>query len=104
VVYVIDATKISIMSSKLEEKLAAIRKKVNSLGKVTIFMPIMWLIQIRLYIELTEMSHTSLFSGIAQIVLLTKVDEACPLVEEDLQSLYVSSYIKTKVRHGHMIT
>ncbi|KAG1945739.1 interferon-induced protein 44-like [Pimephales promelas] len=67
VVYVIDATKISIMSSKLEEKLAAIRKKVNSLG-------------------------------IAQIVLLTKVDEACPLVEEDLQSLYVSSYIKTKVQ------
>ncbi|CAM4656861.1 unnamed protein product [Leuciscus chuanchicus] len=72
VVYVIDATKISLMSSKLEEKLAAIRRKVNSLG-------------------------------IAQIVLMTKVDEACPLVEEDLQSLYVSSYIKTKVRHGHMI-
>ncbi|CAM4656853.1 unnamed protein product [Leuciscus chuanchicus] len=67
VVYVIDATKISLMSSKLEEKLAAIRKKVNSLG-------------------------------IAQIVLMTKVDEACPLVEEDLQSLYVSSYIKTKVQ------
>ncbi|KAK7126789.1 hypothetical protein R3I94_018090 [Phoxinus phoxinus] len=67
VVYVIDATKISIMSSKLEEKLTAIRKKVNTLG-------------------------------IAQIVLMTKVDEACPLVEEDLQSLYVSSYIKTKVQ------
>ncbi|KAK7136980.1 hypothetical protein R3I93_017143 [Phoxinus phoxinus] len=67
VVYVIDATKISLMSSKLEEKLTAIRKKVNTLG-------------------------------IAQIVLMTKVDEACPLVEEDLQSLYVSSYIKTKVQ------
>ncbi|XP_039538270.1 interferon-induced protein 44-like [Pimephales promelas] len=67
VVYVIDATKISIMSSKLEEKLAATRRKVNTLG-------------------------------IPQIVLLTKVDEACPLVEEDLQSLYVSSYIKTKVQ------
>ncbi|XP_067271952.1 interferon-induced protein 44-like isoform X2 [Pseudorasbora parva] len=67
VVYVIDATKISLMSSKLEDKLAAIRKKVNSLG-------------------------------IAQIVLMTKVDEACPLVEGDLQSLYVSSYIKTKVQ------
>ncbi|XP_048020878.1 interferon-induced protein 44-like isoform X1 [Megalobrama amblycephala] len=67
VVYVIDATKISLMSDKLEEKLAAIRRKVNSLG-------------------------------IAQIVLMTKVDEACPLVEEDLQSLYVSSYIKTKVQ------
>ncbi|XP_048020868.1 interferon-induced protein 44-like [Megalobrama amblycephala] len=67
VVYVIDATKISLMSDKLEEKLAAIRRKVNSLG-------------------------------IAQIVLMTKVDEACPLVEEHLQSLYVSSYIKTKVQ------
>ncbi|XP_056112486.1 interferon-induced protein 44-like isoform X4 [Rhinichthys klamathensis goyatoka] len=67
VVYVIDATKISIMSSKLEEKLAAIRRKVNTLG-------------------------------IAQIVLMTKVDEACPLVEEDLQSIYASSYIKTKVQ------
>ncbi|KTF80376.1 hypothetical protein cypCar_00048101 [Cyprinus carpio] len=33
-----------------------------------------------------------------KIVLMTKVDEACPLVEEDLQSLYVSSYIKTKVQ------
>ncbi len=35
---------------------------------------------------------------------MTKVDEACPLVEKDLQSLYVSSYIKSKVRCGHMIT
>ncbi|XP_050951336.1 interferon-induced protein 44-like isoform X2 [Labeo rohita] len=67
VVYVIDATKISLMSDKLQEKLASIRKKVNSLG-------------------------------IAQIVLMTKVDEACPLVEKDLQSLYVSSYIKSKVQ------
>ncbi|XP_048013291.1 interferon-induced protein 44-like [Megalobrama amblycephala] len=29
---------------------------------------------------------------------MTRVDEACPLVEEDLQSLYISSYIKTKVQ------
>ncbi|RXN20430.1 interferon-induced 44-like protein [Labeo rohita] len=67
VVYVIDATKISLMSDKLQEKLASICRKVNSLG-------------------------------IAQIVLMTKVDEACPLVEKDLQSLYVSSYIKSKVQ------
>ncbi|XP_073718001.1 interferon-induced protein 44-like [Misgurnus anguillicaudatus] len=33
VVYIIDATKISLMSRKLEEKLAAIHKKVNSLSK-----------------------------------------------------------------------
>ncbi|XP_057181021.1 interferon-induced protein 44-like [Triplophysa rosa] len=67
VVYVIDATKISLMSVKLEEKLAAIRRKLNSLG-------------------------------VPQIVLMTKVDEACPLVEEDLQKVYISSYIKTKVQ------
>ncbi|XP_067271949.1 interferon-induced protein 44-like [Pseudorasbora parva] len=65
VMYVIDATKISLMSSKLEEKLAAIRKKVNSLG-------------------------------IPQMVLMTKVDEACLDVEEDLQNVYITSYIKTK--------
>ncbi|XP_043078985.1 interferon-induced protein 44-like [Puntigrus tetrazona] len=67
VVYVMDATKISLMSDKLEEKLASIRRRVNSLS-------------------------------IPQIVLMTKVDEACPLVEKDLQSLYVSSYIKSKVQ------
>ncbi|XP_056112484.1 interferon-induced protein 44-like isoform X2 [Rhinichthys klamathensis goyatoka] len=67
VVYVIDATKISLMSDQLEEKLAAIRKKVNSLG-------------------------------IPQMVLMTKVDEACPDVMEDLQNIYITSYIKTKVQ------
>ncbi|KTG43385.1 hypothetical protein cypCar_00038541 [Cyprinus carpio] len=67
VVYVIDATKISLMSDKLQEKIASVRRKVNSLG-------------------------------IAQIVLMTKVDEACPQVEENLQSLYLSSYITVKVQ------
>uniref|UniRef100_A0A8C2IQN1 Interferon-induced protein 44-like n=1 Tax=Cyprinus carpio TaxID=7962 RepID=A0A8C2IQN1_CYPCA len=67
VVYVIDATKISLMSDKLQEKLTTIRRKVNSLG-------------------------------ITQMVLMTKIDEACPEVEKDLQSLYVSSYIKSKVQ------
>ncbi|XP_073700939.1 interferon-induced protein 44-like [Garra rufa] len=67
VVYVIDATKISLMSDKLEEKIASIRRKVNSLG-------------------------------IPQMVLMTKVDEACPLVEKNLQNLYASSYIKSKVQ------
>ncbi|KAG1945737.1 interferon-induced protein 44-like [Pimephales promelas] len=67
VVYVIDATKISLMSDQLEEKLAAIRKKVNSLG-------------------------------IPQMVLMTKVDEACPDVMEDLQNIYITSYIKMKMQ------
>ncbi len=71
------------------------------------FIQILWLIQSRLYIELHVrhiLKSTSTISGIAQIILMTKVDEACPLVEENLQSLYVSSYIKSKVRRGHMIT
>ncbi|XP_041862695.1 interferon-induced protein 44-like [Melanotaenia boesemani] len=67
VAYVIDACKISIMSAKLEEKLDAIRRKVNMMG-------------------------------IPQLVLLTKVDEACPLVEEDLTNIYKSGYIKGTVQ------
>ncbi len=56
------------------------------------------------FTSLTFFTLKCVTSGIAQIVLMTKVDEACPLVEKDLQSLYVSSYIKSKVRRGHMIT
>ncbi|XP_073700888.1 interferon-induced protein 44-like [Garra rufa] len=67
VVYVIDGTKISLMSDKLQEKLASIRRKVNSMR-------------------------------IPQVVLMTKVDEACHLVEKDLQNVYLSSYIKSKVQ------
>ncbi|KAM6892548.1 interferon-induced protein 44-like [Xenentodon cancila] len=67
VVYVIDACKISIMPSKLEEKLDTIRRNVNLMG-------------------------------IPQLVLLTKVDEACPLVKEDLRNVYKSGYIKDLVQ------
>ncbi|XP_033936461.1 interferon-induced protein 44-like [Pseudochaenichthys georgianus] len=63
VTYVIDACKVSIMPPKLEEKLNAIRGKVNLMG-------------------------------IPQLVLLTKVDEACPLVKEDVKNIYKSGYIK----------
>ncbi|XP_026179135.1 interferon-induced protein 44-like isoform X2 [Mastacembelus armatus] len=63
VVYVIDACKISIMATKLEEKLAAIRRKINSMG-------------------------------VPQLVLMTKVDEACPFVAQDIKNIYKSSYIK----------
>ncbi|XP_078114793.1 interferon-induced protein 44-like isoform X2 [Sander vitreus] len=63
VAYVTDACKISIMPTKLEEKLNAIRRKVNLMG-------------------------------IPQLVLVTKVDEACPLVKEDVRNVYKSGYIK----------
>ncbi|XP_024134781.1 interferon-induced protein 44-like [Oryzias melastigma] len=63
VTYVLDASKISIMSKNLEEKLKAVRRKVN-------------------------------YMGIPQLVLLTKIDEACALVREDVRNVYKSGYIK----------
>ncbi|XP_024134778.1 interferon-induced protein 44-like [Oryzias melastigma] len=63
VTYVLDASKISIMSTKMEEKLKAIRRTVNLMG-------------------------------IPQLLLLTKGDEACALVREDIRNVYKSGYIK----------
>ncbi|KAK7136982.1 hypothetical protein R3I93_017143 [Phoxinus phoxinus] len=67
VVYVIDATKISLMSDQLEEKLRSVRSQLNSVA-------------------------------IPQMVLMTKVDETCPHVQNDLENIYASSYIKMKVQ------
>ncbi|XP_073331980.1 interferon-induced protein 44-like isoform X2 [Pagrus major] len=63
VAFVVDGSKVSIMSEELEKKLDAVRQKVNLMG-------------------------------IPQLVLLTKVDEACPLVTEDVRNVYKSYYIK----------
>ncbi|XP_030288035.1 interferon-induced protein 44-like isoform X2 [Sparus aurata] len=63
VAYVIDACKVSIMPTKLEEKLEAICRKVNLMG-------------------------------VPQLVLMTKVDEACPFVPQDIRNVYKSGYIK----------
>ncbi|KAE8294009.1 Interferon-induced protein 44-like [Larimichthys crocea] len=69
VAYVIDACKVSIMPAKLEEKLEAIRRKVNIMG-------------------------------IPQLVLMTKVDEACPFVSQDIRNIYKSSYIKEMMQEA----
>ncbi|XP_074515976.1 interferon-induced protein 44-like [Sebastes fasciatus] len=67
VVYVVDTCKVSLLTQKMLQKFASIRKKTNQLG-------------------------------IPQILLMTKVDEACPLVAENLQSVYRSVYIQRKAR------
>ncbi|XP_042272806.1 interferon-induced protein 44-like isoform X8 [Thunnus maccoyii] len=69
VAYVMDACKISIMATKVQEKLDAIRRKVNLMG-------------------------------IPQLVLLTKVDEACPLVMKDVRNVYQSGYIKEMMQEA----
>ncbi|KAK9533879.1 hypothetical protein VZT92_008972 [Zoarces viviparus] len=67
VVYVVDTCKVSLLTQKMLDKFADIRKKTNNLG-------------------------------IPQILLMTKVDEACPLVAEDLKNVYCSVYIQRKAR------
>ncbi|KAI4898406.1 hypothetical protein NFI96_005005 [Prochilodus magdalenae] len=63
VVYVIDTGKVSLLSNKMIEKLAAFRRKANQMG-------------------------------VPQLVLLTKVDEACPSVAADLKTVYQSHHIR----------
>ncbi|XP_070835727.1 interferon-induced protein 44-like [Chaetodon trifascialis] len=67
VVYVVDTCKVSLLSQKMLDKFAAIRKKTNQLG-------------------------------LPQILLMTKIDEACPLVADDLKNVYRSVYIQRKAR------
>ncbi|XP_043109448.1 interferon induced protein 44c2 isoform X2 [Puntigrus tetrazona] len=62
VVYVIDISRVKLLSDKMVDKFAVFRRKTNQLG-------------------------------IPQLVLLTKVDEACPLVAKDLKVVYQSHFI-----------
>ncbi|XP_053472186.1 interferon-induced protein 44-like [Ictalurus furcatus] len=41
---------------------------------------------------------TSLTSDLPQVIIMTKVDEACPLVKEDLRKVYTSKKIKEKMQ------
>ncbi|KAG2461691.1 IF44L protein, partial [Polypterus senegalus] len=64
--FVIDACKVKLMSARMEEKLQAVRSKLNLLS-------------------------------VPQLVLLTKVDEACPVVAEDITNVYRSRFIQQKI-------
>lgn len=116
VVYVVDTCKVSLLSQKMLDKFAAIRKKSNQLGQQT---NILFSEKIRnfycmyhdsficvcvcvvMYINVNmEPCHDFFFctlTGIPQVLLMTKVDEACPLVAENLKNVYHSFYIQKKV-------
>ncbi|KAK7904028.1 hypothetical protein WMY93_016635 [Mugilogobius chulae] len=68
-VYVVDASRVSLMSQKILDNFTTIREKANHMG-------------------------------IPQILLMTKIDEACPLVEEDLKNVYHSAHIQKKAREA----
>ncbi|XP_067233899.1 interferon-induced protein 44-like [Chanodichthys erythropterus] len=51
----------------------------------------------RLFDKLKIIRHRIKDKGIPQVVVMTKVDEACPLVKKDLRKIYSSKKIKEKM-------
>ncbi|XDV14627.1 hypothetical protein PO909_014849 [Leuciscus waleckii] len=47
--------------------------------------------------EMREVRKKARDLGIPQVIILTKVDEACPLVKKDLKKIYTSKKIKQKM-------
>ena len=42
-------------------------------------------------------------AGIPQVVILTKIDETCPEIKEDLKIVYKSAYVKEKVQKTALV-
>ncbi|XP_056318212.1 interferon-induced protein 44-like [Danio aesculapii] len=47
--------------------------------------------------QMKEVREKARDLGIPQVIIMTKVDEACPLVKDDLQKIYTSKKIKQKM-------
>ncbi|XP_067369664.1 interferon-induced protein 44-like isoform X2 [Channa argus] len=74
------------MSPQIKDKIHCVTYVLDA-GKIPI-MPV------KLLEKLNAIRKKVNLLGIPQLVLLTKTDEACPLVKEDVRNVYKSEYIK----------
>lgn len=96
IAYVVDTCKASILTQKMLDKFDMIRKKASQMGQchACVFL----LKSGRQYSGISPGVFSSPSPvGIPQILLMTKVDEACSLVADDLKTIYHSVYIQKKV-------
>ncbi|KAK0144800.1 Interferon-induced protein 44-like [Merluccius polli] len=95
VVYVFDSSQ--LLADEIVEKMAAIRKKTNQMG-VLLLLLMRFIVNV-LYLSLSLIPYLWFpLTGIPQLLLMTKVDEACPLVKESLADVYLSEYIYKKAQ------